>query len=43
MATTRKKKTIISNVTREQAEKAMADYSKAQARAKENNADIELE
>lgn len=43
MATTRKKKTIISNVTREQAEKAMADYSKAQARAKKINADIELE
>lgn len=40
---TRKKKTIITGVTREQAEKAMADYSKAQAKAKKINADIELE
>ena len=43
MATNRKKKTLITNVSREQAEKAMADYAKATARAKKINADIELE
>lgn len=40
---TRKKKTIITNVTLEEAEKAMASYAKAQARAKKISADIELE
>jgi phage host-nuclease inhibitor protein Gam len=43
MATTRKKKVLITNVSREDAERALADYAKVTARRKAIAADIELQ
>lgn len=43
MATSRKKKVLIQGVTREQAERALADYAKVTARRKAIAADIELQ
>ncbi|MBQ7413837.1 MAG: host-nuclease inhibitor Gam family protein [Prevotella sp.] len=43
MGTKRKKKTVIANVTRDEAEQAFTDYAKAQAEVDKITASIELE